>query len=320
MLWLGRVDPDIAGILAELNVPCVAPEPSISIEDPLNYVAIIVLFEQQIPSSLIKLEKGAFSITPAILVLSADPESAAAAMVGAGFDAFDLLRVPCRPEIARAKFRQLLQAHRARRQLEHNLKTLRVELETEIHVRMAKDLMRERHTRILNRLAGCSSFADGNMMAAAEEIARAADEAFGLLDKDKPSYLVGESLGSGVAAYLAGKYPGHIADLMLLSPYNRLTDVAQARMPLLPVRLMLIDRFPSTDYLKHYHGPVGIMVDGRDEVVPEKFGIRLFDSYAGPKRFWRFPDSGHIAIEEPLKFWSEVLDFWRANKPEQFRY
>ena len=153
-----------------------------------------------------------------------------------------------------------------------------------------------------------------------KNIFRAADEAFGLLDKDKPIYLVGESLGSGVAAYLAGKYPGHIAGLMLLSPYNRLTDVAQARMPLLPVRLMLIDRFPSTDYLKHYHGPVGIMVDGRDEVVPEKFGIRLFDSYAGPKRFWRFPDSGHIAIEEPPKFWSEVLGFWRTNKPEQFRY
>ena len=83
---------------------------------------------------------------------------------------------------------------------------------------------------------------------------------------------------------------------------------------------MLIDRFPSTDYLKDYHGPVGIMVDGRDEVVPEKFGIRLFDSYTGPKRLWRFPDSGHIAIEEPPRFWSEVLDFWRTNKPEQVRY
>jgi pimeloyl-ACP methyl ester carboxylesterase len=142
-----------------------------------------------------------------------------------------------------------------------------------------------------------------------ENIFRAADEAFKLLDKDKPIYLVGESLGSGVAAYLAGKCPDHITGLMLLSPYNRLTDVAQARMPLLPVKLMLIDRFPSTDYLKDYHGPVGIMVDGRDEVVPEKFGIQLFDSYAGPKRFWRFPDSGHIAIEAPPKLWSEVLDF-----------
>jgi pimeloyl-ACP methyl ester carboxylesterase len=55
-------------------------------------------------------------------------------------------------------------------------------------------------------------------------------------------------------------------------------------------------------------------VDGRDEVVPEKFGRRLYDSYAGPKRLWKYPDSGHIAIgEPPAKFWGEVLDFWQAN-------
>jgi len=148
-----------------------------------------------------------------------------------------------------------------------------------------------------------------------ENLFRAADEAFKLLDKDKPIYLVGESLGSGVAAYLAATYPSSIAGLMLLSPYNRLTDVAQARMPFLPVKLMLLDRFPSADYLKNYHGPVGIMVDGRDAVVPEKFGIRLYDGYTGPKRLWRFPESGHIAIGElPAKFWSDVLEFWRASK------
>ena len=151
-----------------------------------------------------------------------------------------------------------------------------------------------------------------------ENIFDAADEAFELLGKDKPIYLVGESLGSGVAAHLAGDYPSNIAGLMLLSPFNRLTDVAQARMPFLPVKLMLIDRFPSTDYLQKYRGPVGIMVDGRDEVVPEKFGIRLFDSYAGPKRLWRFSESGRIAIgEPPAKFWSEVLDFWRASRPNR---
>lgn len=149
-----------------------------------------------------------------------------------------------------------------------------------------------------------------------KNIFRAADEAFELLDSQKPIYIVGESLGSGVAAYLAGTRSNHIAGLILLSPYNRMTDVAQAHLPLLPVRLILIDRYPSVDYLKNYHGPVGVMVDGRDEVVPEKFGIRLFDGYAGPKRLWRFPDGGHIAIEDPPKFWSEVLDFWRANKPE----
>jgi pimeloyl-ACP methyl ester carboxylesterase len=143
---------------------------------------------------------------------------------------------------------------------------------------------------------------------------QAADAALQLLDTNKPIYLLGESLGSGVAAYLAGTQPERMAGLILLSPYNRLTSVAQAHLPLLPVWLIMLDRFPSQDYLHNYHGPVGIVVDGRDEVVPEKFGRRLYDSYAGPKRLWKYPDSGHIAIgEPPAKFWGEVLDFWQAN-------
>jgi pimeloyl-ACP methyl ester carboxylesterase len=148
-----------------------------------------------------------------------------------------------------------------------------------------------------------------------KSIFHAADEALQLLGTNKPVYLLGESLGSGVAAYLAGTHPDKIAGVILLSPYNRLTSVAQDHLPLLPVWLMLVDRFPSEDYLRNYHGPVGIMVDGRDEVVPEKFGLRLYDSYAGPKRLWSFPDGYHISIMESTeKFWGEVLDFWQTNQ------
>lgn len=153
-----------------------------------------------------------------------------------------------------------------------------------------------------------------------KSIFRAADEAIQLLNTNKPIYLLGESLGSGVAAYLAGTHPDRIAGIILLSPYNRLTSVAQDHMPVLPVWLMLVDRFPSEDYLHNYHGPVGIMVDGRDEVVPEKFGLRLYRSYAGPKRLWSFPDGFHISImEPPEKFWGEVFYFWQTNSSNALR-
>jgi pimeloyl-ACP methyl ester carboxylesterase len=143
---------------------------------------------------------------------------------------------------------------------------------------------------------------------------RAADEALPLLGTNVPVYLVGESLGSGVAAYLAGTHPDRVAGLMLLSPYNRLADVAQYQMPIFPVRLLLLDRFPSEDYLKHYHGPVGMMVDGWDVVVPAKFGLRLYHGYAGPKRLWEYPHGNHISIgEPPVKFWKSVVDFWQTN-------
>ena len=142
----------------------------------------------------------------------------------------------------------------------------------------------------------------------------AANEAFYLLPTNRPIYLLGESLGSGVATYLAGTYSNKIAGVVLISPFNSLTDVAQSHFPLLPVRWLLADRFPSESYLRNYRGKLGVTIDGQDTVVPKKFGLRLFDGYAGPKKLWEFPDGGHCQItEEPPKFWREVVEFWQRD-------
>jgi uncharacterized protein len=144
----------------------------------------------------------------------------------------------------------------------------------------------------------------------------AAEEAFQMLPTNRPVYLIGESLGAGVASFLAGTHPAKIAGTLLISPFDRLASVARFHYPFLPIGLLLVDKFPSEDYLRHYHGPVGIVVDGRDTVVPEKFGRRLFDSYAGPKRLWYFPEGHHIDITDPPeKFWGEVVDFWKTHQP-----
>lgn len=143
---------------------------------------------------------------------------------------------------------------------------------------------------------------------------RAAGEGLEMLPTNKPIYLVGESLGSGVAAYLAGTHPGKVAGMVLISPYNRLADLAQFHMPIFPVQLLLVDRFPSEDYLRNYHGPIGMVVDGHDTVIPEKFGLRLYNGYAGRKRLWDFPTGEHSAIAEPpAKFWKEVVEFWQTS-------
>ncbi len=147
---------------------------------------------------------------------------------------------------------------------------------------------------------------------------RAADEALQLLATNGPVYLVGESLGTGVASYLAGTHPDQVAGVVLLAPYNRLTDVAQAHMPLLPVHLMLVDRFPSEDYLRNYHGPVAMLVAGEDQVIPEKFGRRLYDGYAGPKQLWEFPKGNHgTVMAQPPEVWKQIITFLQTNRSVQ---
>ncbi len=148
-----------------------------------------------------------------------------------------------------------------------------------------------------------------------ESLLAAGKEALQSLGTNQPIYLVGESLGTGVASFLAGEFPEKISGLMLLSPYHRLADVAQSHYPLLPARWILQDDFWSENYLHNYHGLVGVMIDGQDEVVPATFGHRLFDGFAGPKKLWEYPHCHHVQLgESPETFWKAVTAFWLAGK------
>ena len=150
-----------------------------------------------------------------------------------------------------------------------------------------------------------------------EALERAASEGFEALAKSMPIYLVGESLGTGVAAFLAGHYPEQIGGIVLFAPYNRLADVAQAHVRILPVRLFLRDRFPAQDYLRNYHGPLAVLVGGQDTVVPERFGRLLCDGYNnGPKRLWHFPEASHdMLMARSKKTWQQIVEFWKSNAP-----
>ena len=140
---------------------------------------------------------------------------------------------------------------------------------------------------------------------------QAAEEGFSMLPTNPPTYLLGESLGTGVAAYLAGTHPTQIGGVVLLAPYNKLVDVAQAHFPQFPVRLLLIDRFNSAWYLEKYHGPVAILTGTADRVVPERFGLRLFTGYGGAKKLWEFPGADHGDVFGHFgEKWPEIKAFW----------
>jgi alpha-beta hydrolase superfamily lysophospholipase len=146
---------------------------------------------------------------------------------------------------------------------------------------------------------------------------KAADVALEALPKDGPTYLMGESLGTGVACHLAGTYSNRVAGVILLAPFNSLTAVAQAHAPVLPVKLILCDRFSSEKFLKSYAGPIAILVGGEDRVVPEKFGRRLYNGYAGPKRLWEFPHGNHGTVMlQPPEIWKQILDFVVSSRQD----
>lgn len=129
-----------------------------------------------------------------------------------------------------------------------------------------------------------------------------------------PVYLVGESLGCGVAAAAAGRCPW-AGGAILITPWADLPSLAQAKYWYLPARWFVRDRYDSVKNLQGFAGPVAVLLAGSDEVVPVSHGQRLYNSLGGPKRLWVFPSAGHNTWPSgpDEKWWDEVLDFITAK-------
>lgn len=149
-----------------------------------------------------------------------------------------------------------------------------------------------------------------------EAIQAAASAALELLlaEDDRPVYLAGESLGSGVASYLAATYPQQVAGLLLITPFTSLVDVAAHHYPWLPVRSLLRDRYDSAQALSQYRGPVAFVLAERDEVVPVTLGRELHAGYEGPKLLRVEPLAGHNSMpyHRGAAWWQELSDFLLA--------
>jgi len=126
-----------------------------------------------------------------------------------------------------------------------------------------------------------------------------------------PIYLLGESMGCGVAAAAAAAPDISTAGLILITPWDSLPDLAQTLYWYLPARLLTRDRFDSVCNLQSYDRPVAMAIAQNDEVVPNKNSMRLFHSLTAPKRLWQFQGAGHNSwpTDPCAPWWREAMDF-----------
>ena len=97
--------------------------------------------------------------------------------------------------------------------------------------------------------------------------------------------IFGRSLGGAVAAQLASGVQPQPGGLILESTLSSARDFAKAAFPLLSRVLVVRYHFDSVARLAQVHCPVLVLHSPSDEIMPYRFGEKLYQSAHEPKRF-----------------------------------
>ncbi|WP_367394665.1 alpha/beta hydrolase [Cupriavidus sp. Agwp_2] len=136
---------------------------------------------------------------------------------------------------------------------------------------------------------------------------------------DGPLLLVGESLGAGVAAAAAARQRENIAAVLLLTPWDKLANIASHHYAWLPTGWLLRDRYDSVANLAGLGRPVMVVVAERDNIVPARFGKALYEALDEPRRLAVIAHAGHNDwtgyVDEA--WWRNAVGFLLAPPPSR---
>jgi pimeloyl-ACP methyl ester carboxylesterase len=130
-----------------------------------------------------------------------------------------------------------------------------------------------------------------------------------------PLYLLGESLGCGVAAAVAKDAKVEIDGIILITPWDTLASVAQSMFPYFPVRLFLKDKYDNIGNLEFFKKGIAVIGAERDEIVSVEHANRLFLALPDKaKKKWILKGVGHNdwAMYADRSFFKEIMDFIRS--------
>ncbi len=140
----------------------------------------------------------------------------------------------------------------------------------------------------------------------AKETLRVVSEKYG-----KPIYLLGESLGCGVAAAIAKESPVGIDGIILITPWDTLLSVAKEKLPWLPVTLFIKDKYDTIANLKAFPGRIALIGAERDQVIPIHHAQALYQTLSGDKKMWTIKGAGHNDWPDVVDqaWWKEITDY-----------
>jgi len=131
-----------------------------------------------------------------------------------------------------------------------------------------------------------------------------------------PLFLWGESIGAGVVSGIVKTGKVKVKGIILMTPFDSLTNVAQKHYWFFLAKWLIRDKFDNMANLKNYTGHTAVILAEQDTIIPKQNTLNLFNSIDGNKKLWKFPNAGHnsVPIHPDLLWWGEVMKFIDPKK------
>ncbi len=123
--------------------------------------------------------------------------------------------------------------------------------------------------------------------------------------KGDPIVIWGRSIGTGPATHTASLRDAKA--LLLETPYLSTAKVAQERYPFLPIDLVMLDKYPSEQWIRDVAEPVLIAHGTGDTTIDVSHGQRLYELVPNKDELWIEPGAGHSDL------WARGI--WNHAKP-----
>ena len=126
--------------------------------------------------------------------------------------------------------------------------------------------------------------------------------------------VIGRSLGSGVATYLAANRKIH--KLALITPYDSIEAMAQSLFPLFPMSILLQDKYNALAHAQQIKAPTLLLIAENDQTIPLAHSQKLANAFAYFQALSVIiPDSNHNNISYHPLYITQLQQFINTPYP-----
>jgi pimeloyl-ACP methyl ester carboxylesterase len=136
-----------------------------------------------------------------------------------------------------------------------------------------------------------------------------------IYDKYKPDIIIGRSLGTAVASYVASKRK--VKGIILITPFDSIENIAKKKYPIFPISLLLKYKFKEAEYISKTKATVVIIALKHDDIIPEKSLNNLIKHIKNLKKIIYIDGVKHGYIYEYpkiIEILKNALNYFTLNK------